>query len=47
MVFLGEIPDDPNERPYLEQVATVAYNKQRIIKRRLELNEGLVGACFT
>ncbi len=46
-IFLVKFPDDPNERPYLEQVATVAYNRQRIIKRRLELNEGLVGACFT
>ncbi len=39
--------DDPDRRPYLEQVSTIAYNRRKIIQKRLEINEGLVGACFT
>ncbi len=34
------------ELPYLEQMVTIAYDKRRIIQKRLEINEGLVGACF-
>ena len=46
-IFILRFPEDESQRPYLEQVSTIAYNRQRIIKKTLELNEGLVGACFT
>ena len=35
-----------NEDIYIEQVATIAYNRQRAVKKRLELNEGLIGRCI-
>ncbi len=46
-VFILRFPDKDDQKPYLEQFSTIAYNRERIIKRTLEINEGLVGACFT
>ncbi len=39
--------ENPDARPYLELVATYAYNRKKIVQKRLEINEGLVGACVT
>jgi len=34
------------EDVFLEQVASVAYNKKKFLKKRIEIDEGLIGACF-
>ena len=46
-IFLLRFPETDEQRPYLEQTATIAYDRHRIIEKRLDINEGLVGACFT
>jgi len=38
--------NDNKEDIYLEQIATIAYNKKKFLKKRIELDEGLLGACF-
>jgi len=37
---------DENSDPYLNLASTVAYDRKRIGKKRIEIGEGLVGACF-
>ena len=37
--------DENPEDPFLEQVASYAYNKQKLITRRIDMGEGLVGIC--
>ncbi len=34
------------DKPFLELKASVAFNRRKFIKKELDLNEGLVGACF-
>ncbi len=31
---------------YLEQVSSIAYNKKKFHEKRIEIDEGLIGACF-
>jgi len=41
------IYNDENEHdPYLEMTASVAYGRVKFSKKRMEINEGLIGACF-
>lgn len=37
--------EDPNN-PYLEMTASIAYGRVKYAKKRLEIQEGLIGACF-
>jgi PAS domain S-box-containing protein len=37
--------EDEENRPYLNQVATYAYNRQKYLKKRIEVGEGLAGMC--
>lgn len=37
---------DENGNQFLNLYAAIAYNRQKFIKKQIELNEGLVGACF-
>ncbi len=43
-LFLLDFDDLKN--PYLNLTSTVAYNRKKFIKKQIEINEGLVGACF-
>ncbi len=45
-IFLLRFPESDGKRPYLQQIATVAYNRERFINRKIDITEGLVGACF-
>ncbi|HAN76661.1 MAG TPA: hypothetical protein DCQ31_02220 [Bacteroidales bacterium] len=44
-IFL--LTDDENDVPYLELSASYAYNRQRFIKKRIELGDGIIGTCAT
>ncbi len=43
-IFILEFDKDNN--PYLKLSATVAYDRKKFIKKSIDINEGLVGACF-
>jgi len=45
-IFLLRFEDDDVNKPYLLQFSTVAYGSKKLIKNKLDPNEGLVGACF-
>jgi methyl-accepting chemotaxis protein len=38
--------DNDHENMYLEMTACYAYDRQKFIKRRIEVGEGLVGRCY-
>lgn len=43
LFLAGEI--NGNEKPYLEQVATYAYDRKRFVQTRILFGEGLIGQC--
>jgi len=43
-IFILEF--DENQKPYLNLEAVVAFDKKKFANKRLEISEGLVGACF-
>lgn len=38
--------DDKEDDPYIELMASFAYGRSRFHKKRIELGEGVIGACF-
>lgn len=43
-IFL--VNDELSEKPFIEQTAAFAYNRQRKIQKRIEWREGLIGRCI-
>jgi methyl-accepting chemotaxis protein len=40
------INNDKPEEPYIEQIATYAYDRKKILQKKLNLNAGLIGRCI-
>ncbi len=37
--------DEQKDEPYLELAASVAYNRRKMVEKRIEIGTGLIGAC--